>query len=69
MGLINTVNDWITSRYEKKVKQMEDLGLCPDCHGRGFHTFNTYELYFTNPVDCIGCNGSGNFAEWYEGNQ
>ncbi|WP_078547983.1 methionine aminopeptidase [Litchfieldia alkalitelluris] len=69
MGLIDTLNDWLTSRNERRLEQMESLGLCPDCNGRGFHTFNSYEFYYSNPIDCIGCNGSGTFSDWFDENQ
>ncbi len=69
MGLLNSINDWISSRYERKIEQMENLGLCPECNGKGFHTFNAYDFYYTKPYNCVGCNGTGSFTEWFESNQ
>ena len=69
LGLLNSVSDWMAARQEKKINEMETLGYCPDCHGKGFNTYNVYEFYYTNPYDCLSCNGSGSFDDWYENTQ
>jgi len=69
MGLLSTVSNWVAARYEKNKAEMEALGLCPDCNGKGFNSFNIYEYYYTNPLDCPSCNGTGSYTDWLETNQ
>ncbi|MBU9711165.1 methionine aminopeptidase [Evansella tamaricis] len=63
MGLFNAISEWSNNRYQKKVEKMEARGHCPDCRGRGFHTFPN-EYFYAPTYDCPGCNGTGSFADW-----
>jgi DnaJ-class molecular chaperone len=69
MGILNTVSDWFAARHERRVLEMESLGRCPMCNGRGFNSFSMYEYYYAEPVECAGCYGSGNYSDWHEGNE
>ncbi|GGE39833.1 hypothetical protein GCM10011391_18300 [Pullulanibacillus camelliae] len=62
MGWFNKFSEWNTARQEKHRSEMETLGLCPDCNGRGFIPVSGLE--YTQPFDCPGCNGTGLYSEW-----
>lgn len=66
MGLLNTLAEWNNQRYEKKLARMEEQGLCPDCHGHGYHMFASEYLYMTSHQNCYGCNGTGSYEDWNE---
>ena len=67
LGLLNAFNDWRTSRHEKHVSKMQEMGKCPDCYGRGFIPYPASEFaYVSNALDCPGCNGSGLYTDWNE---
>lgn len=66
MGLLNTFNEWRTTRYENRISQMREVNKCPDCNGRGFLTYPATEYAFYGNLDCPGCNGSGLFTAWDE---
>lgn len=66
LGILNGFSQWKQSRYEKVVTDMESLGKCPDCRGKGF-TSSYSSVYIPNFdafFDCPGCNGTGNFTDW-----
>lgn len=65
MGLLNSFTNWKTERYEKHLNDMQGLGKCPDCRGRGFTI--PYSAY-TTAYECPGCNGSGLYSDWAEQN-
>lgn len=69
MGLLNTFNDWMNARYEKRVAKMEEKGLCPECSGRGFNAYGHEYFYGSHVMDCPGCNGTGSYNEWHERNK
>ncbi|PMC39357.1 methionine aminopeptidase [Bacillus sp. UMB0899] len=67
MDFLRGIADWKQARVEKVRTDMESLGRCPDCRGRGFtSSFTsvylppTYDAIF----DCPGCNGSGQYEDW-----
>ncbi|AGK55417.1 hypothetical protein B1NLA3E_18365 [Bacillus sp. 1NLA3E] len=65
MGLFEAYNQWKVSRYENHVSNMESQNKCPDCNGRGYHSYPANEfVYYSNPSECPGCNGSGLFTDW-----
>lgn len=66
MNLINAIGEWKQARYEKVISEMEPLGRCPDCRGRGFVSTLTsvYTPTFDAIFDCPGCNGSGQYTDW-----
>ncbi|MBB6453350.1 DnaJ-class molecular chaperone [Salirhabdus euzebyi] len=68
MGFLSSVNEWRENRREKKLSEMESLGICPDCAGKGFHHITHSEMYYAAPFECQGCNGSGSYAEWSSNN-
>lgn len=48
----------------QRVK-MEEKGLCPECYGKGFHTFTGHEYsFYGSTLDCPGCEGSGLYSDW-----
>ena len=69
MGLLNSMSDWFSARHEKRMQEMENLGRCPICNGKGFSSFSMYEYYYSEPIECSGCYGSGMFTDWNEANQ
>lgn len=65
MGLLDAYQNWKESRYENHVNNMKSQNKCPDCYGKGFHSFPVNEfVYYSNPYDCPGCNGSGLYSDW-----
>jgi DnaJ-class molecular chaperone len=65
MGLIQAFNQWKTTRYENHLAQMREENKCPECYGRGFVVYPAQEfVYYSNPLDCPGCNGTGLYTEW-----
>ncbi|ERI07488.1 hypothetical protein HMPREF0083_04432 [Aneurinibacillus aneurinilyticus ATCC 12856] len=69
VGFFNAISEWKTARYEKKIAEMKEQGKCPDCRGRGFNPVMLPEFYYMNNYDCPGCNGSGLFSDWAQGNE
>jgi DnaJ-class molecular chaperone len=69
LRFLNALSEWKTARYEKKISEMRSQGICPDCHGKGFHSLPLNEFLYTDVYDCPGCNGSGLFSDWSETNQ
>ncbi len=63
MGILNSLNEWSNSRYEKKVEKMRGQGKCPDCNGRGIETF-AYEHFYNHSFQCPSCQGTGTFSDW-----
>jgi DnaJ-class molecular chaperone len=68
MGLFNSFKGWREGRREKRRANMESLGLCPDCGGRGFQHVAHSEAYYMDPLNCPGCDGSGVYSDWEENN-
>lgn len=67
MGILQSFNQWRESRYENHLSNMEAQNKCPDCNGRGYHTYPVNEfVYLSNQLECPGCNGSGQFSDWSE---
>lgn len=66
MGLLNAFNEWKTTRYENRIAKMKEENKCPDCNGRGFLTYPASEYAFYNNLDCPGCDGSGQFTDWFD---
>ncbi|PLT31887.1 methionine aminopeptidase [Peribacillus deserti] len=66
MGLFSKFSEWNHARQEKFLSEMEALGSCPDCRGRGFNSYTPNEFYYSNVYDCPGCNGSGLYSDWAE---
>lgn len=66
MGILNAFDQWISSRYENHVSKMESQERCPDCLGKGFHTYPWASEFFLheNSHQCTGCNGSGHYYDW-----
>ena len=66
MNFLNTFSNWKQVRNEKVRSEMESLGRCPDCRGRGFISTLTsvYTPTFDAVFDCPGYNGSGQFSDW-----
>ncbi|MGM0873926.1 MAG: methionine aminopeptidase [Bacillota bacterium] len=66
INFINAISEWKQARYEKVKTEMESLGRCPDCRGRGFTSSLTsvYTPTYDAVFDCPGCNGSGQFTDW-----
>jgi DnaJ-class molecular chaperone len=70
LGFLNAISEWKQARYEKVKAEMEYLGRCPDCKGRGFTSSltsvytPTYDAFF----DCPGCSGSGLYSDWNTNN-
>ncbi|HZH61057.1 MAG TPA: hypothetical protein VEY70_16140 [Metabacillus sp.] len=66
MDFLRGIAEWKQERIKKVRDDMESLGRCPNCRGRGFTSsftsiyLPTYEAIF----DCPGCNGSGQFEDW-----
>jgi DnaJ-class molecular chaperone len=71
MNFINAISEWKQARYEKMKTEMESLGRCPDCRGRGFTSSLTsvYTPTYDAIFDCPGCNGSGQFTDWNSSNE
>jgi DnaJ-class molecular chaperone len=71
MSFLNGFSEWKQARNEKVKAEMESLGRCPECRGRGFTTSMTsvYIPAYDTIFDCQGCNGSGNFTDWNLNNQ
>lgn len=72
MKLFQVLQDWITTKNEKQIAEMQILGLCPDCRGRGINTIALNGgLMSLNPLDyqCPSCNGSGTFDDWQAAQQ
>ncbi|GGH77005.1 DnaJ-class molecular chaperone [Pullulanibacillus pueri] len=67
MGLFNALSNWKAERDEKHRSEMETLGLCPDCNGRGFTPSFGFE--YSAPFDCPGCDGTGLYSSWQENTQ
>ncbi|PLR96799.1 methionine aminopeptidase [Bacillus sp. T33-2] len=67
MGLLNAFNEWKSARYENHISNMKAQNKCPDCRGRGFITYPASEyVFYSNPYNCSGCNGSGLYVDWYQ---
>ncbi len=66
MDFLRGIADWKQARVEKVRTDMESLGRCPDCRGRGFtSTFTSVYLpTYDSIFDCPGCNGSGQYEDW-----
>jgi DnaJ-class molecular chaperone len=65
VGLLNAFNEWRNSKYENHISQMREGDKCPDCYGRGVLIYpSTGISFYTNILDCPGCNGTGMYAEW-----
>lgn len=67
MNIFQSIQAWITTKNEKRIAEMKNLGLCPDCKGRGINTIALNGgLISLNPLDyqCPSCHGSGSFADW-----
>ncbi len=64
MNFLRGIADWKQSRTEKVRADMESLGRCPDCKGRGFISAITsvYLPTYDSIFDCPGCNGTGQFV-------
>ncbi|MFZ4450344.1 hypothetical protein [Salibacterium aidingense] len=63
MNLWNMWTDWRESAKQKRIDAMEKEGKCPDCRGRGIQLIPN-EYYYTDPLYCPGCEGSGLFSDW-----
>jgi DnaJ-class molecular chaperone len=65
MGLFNTISEWNSQRQEKHHSKMKEKGYCPQCNGKGFHTYAGHEYaFYSSTLDCPGCEGSGTYADW-----
>jgi DnaJ-class molecular chaperone len=66
LSFLNAISEWKQARYEKVKTEMESLGICPDCRGKGFTSslMSVYTPTYDAIFDCPGCNGSGQFADW-----
>lgn len=69
MSLFDSLAGWKTSRTEKRMKDMEMKGLCPECFGRGFNIYAVHEFMYEPPELCNGCEGSGLYTDWIENTQ
>ncbi|RSL30873.1 methionine aminopeptidase [Salibacterium salarium] len=63
MNLWQWWSDWRTSARNNKIEAMQQQGKCPDCRGRGIQLVPN-EYYYTDPLSCPGCEGSGLFSDW-----
>lgn len=65
MGLLHSIAEWNKGRQERHISRMKERGSCPQCYGRGFHTYAGHEFHlFSSALDCPGCEGSGSFSDW-----
>jgi DnaJ-class molecular chaperone len=65
MGFINSITEWNKARREKHYSIMREKGHCPQCNGRGFHTYAGHEYaFYSSSLDCPGCEGSGSYTDW-----
>lgn len=64
MGFFNAITEWQKKRYENHRAEMESLGKCPDCNGRGF--LHSYSAVYMPALDCGGCSGTGLYSQWEE---
>ncbi|KKI88725.1 hypothetical protein WQ54_29890 [Bacillus sp. SA1-12] len=71
MNLIKAFSDWNVGRNQKIRAEMEALGKCPDCRGKGFITTLTslHTPTYDSIFDCPGCNGTGQFSDWNSSEQ
>lgn len=73
MGWFQAISDWRAERHEKYKAEMQAMGKCPDCNGRGFPitysaVYPALGSVYSGPADCHGCHGSGSYADWVEMN-
>jgi DnaJ-class molecular chaperone len=66
LNFLRGISEWKQARIEKVRADMESLGRCPDCRGRGFTSSLTsvYTPTYDAVFDCPGCNGTGQYADW-----
>lgn len=63
MGLFQSLVNWQANRFENHRANMESLGKCPECRGRGVIS-GGWDYEYAIPANCPACNGSGQYAEW-----
>ncbi|HJV16566.1 MAG TPA: methionine aminopeptidase [Bacillales bacterium] len=64
MGLIQSYNQWLETRHQNHIANMQSQGKCPDCNGRGFTVYPYNEFAYYSSFECPGCQGSGLFSAW-----
>lgn len=69
LGIFNQVTSWMAAQNERRKAEMEAKGICPDCYGKGYNIYALNEFTYSNLYDCPGCNGSGQYSDWFDNNQ
>lgn len=65
MGFFSVFYNWQVQRYEKHKSEMQSLGKCPDCRGKGMISVApAFNDVYISPYECSNCNGSGLYSEW-----
>lgn len=65
LNFLQALSDWNKSKREQFRTDMESLGKCPDCRGRGYTTIisSVYIPTYESILDCHSCNGTGAYSE------
>lgn len=64
MGILHSFSRWNENRYEQKVSDMQERGLCPECRGLGINTIGLNEYLNYAQYSCPGCDGTGQYSSW-----